>query len=368
MHDGGALGDAGTSRHLPAIDGLRAIAVLAVVAFHFDLKLPGGFLGVDLFFAVSGFVIARGLLVIATSPVSTADALRSFYLRRFWRLWPAFVALLATTVIIAIAIRPQHWDPASVTVRNALAALLAGSNWFQAATPDSAPIRGGAPLFRPLLHLWSLSIEEQFYLVLPIAILVFRKRAVSVATGIGLLCLAVSAATSALSSDGRWSFVATPARVGAVGAGVLVAVSLRGKRVGDRGNYGWVAAALIAISVGVMSRVSWNSKVIWQGGYFVFALIFGAVVWLVAQAGDTTAGRFLSHPILQWFGTRSYSLYLVNYPIAGYIGADGVTTMPERIVGVLVSLVLAEACFRLIELPLRKRGKTRVPELVPAGP
>jgi peptidoglycan/LPS O-acetylase OafA/YrhL len=209
--------------------------------------------------------------------------------------------------------------------------------------------------------MWSLSIEEQFYVVLPIVMLSFRRRAAKVATGIGVLCLVASAATAAVSPSGRWSFVATPARIGAVGAGVLVAVLLHGKREVRRGSYGWIAAGLLLGSISVMAVVSWDSKIIWRGGYFVFALIFGAVVWLVAQSGDSTCGRVLSHPIMQWFGTRSYSLYLVNFPIAGYIEADGLTTIPERIVGVLVSLGLAEAGYRLVESPLRKRG--RVSEL-----
>jgi peptidoglycan/LPS O-acetylase OafA/YrhL len=156
-------GRAHVNSHLPAIDGLRAVSIAAVMAFHFSLGLKGGFLGVDLFFAISGFVITRGLLLAATGTAPTTQLLTAFYRRRIWRLWPALFGLLLAVLVVGFVLKPSFWEEPDVTFRNAVAAVFAGGNWFQVAVAD--PPNGA---FRPLIHMWSLSIEEQFYLVLPL--------------------------------------------------------------------------------------------------------------------------------------------------------------------------------------------------------
>jgi peptidoglycan/LPS O-acetylase OafA/YrhL len=347
--------------HLPAIDGLRAVSIVAVLAFHFSLGLRGGFLGVDLFFAISGFVITRGLLVGAASDTPTVDLLKAFYRRRVWRLWPALFVLLLAVLGVGFILKPTFWEEPSVTLRNAIAAAFAGGNWFQVVVAD--PPDGA---FRPLIHMWSLSIEEQFYVVLPVLVLVGRRFARRAAGSVALVALGAPVVAALFSPSARWSFFATPARVGPIGAGVVVALLLSNRRVAQHGRstsrtlLAPVAFACMA-SFGLLTlTASWEQQWLWRGGYAVLPILYGMLVWTTAQLQESWWGRVLSLPPVLWLGSRSYSLYLVHFPLVGWLERSGEPAPRfERVGLLLLSLLLAEVSFRWIESPLRTRGTRR---------
>jgi peptidoglycan/LPS O-acetylase OafA/YrhL len=344
--------------HLAAIDGLRAISIVVVMAYHFSLGLKGGFLGVDLFFAISGFVITRGLLVSAASETSTRQLLQAFYRRRVWRLWPALFALLLAVLVVGFVLKPSFWEEPSVTLRNAIAAVFAGGNWFQVATPDPA-----AGLFRPLIHMWSLSIEEQFYLVLPAIVLLGRRQSQRVAAALGFFTLGAPVVAAMLSPNSRWSFFATPARIGPIGAGVLVAVVLA---TSSGWEYPRKASASVFAGIGFGCAVafavltlgaSWEQRWLWRIGYAALPILYGVLVWSTAQSQQSWWGSLLSLPAIQWLGSRSYSIYLVHFPLSGLLYRGGQTGPHLERVGLLViSLLVAELSFRFVESPFRIRG------------
>ncbi len=270
------------------------------MAFHFSLGLPGGFLGVDLFFAISGFVITRGLLVTAESSVSTGQALKQFYARRVWRLWPALLSMLLVIVGVALLVRPSYWEEPGVTLRNAVAAVFASGNWFQVVVEDP-PNKA----FRPLIHMWSLSIEEQFYLVLPLLVLLGRRHARRIATMIGAASIFTAFVAALLSPGPRWSFFATPARIGPVGAGVLVAVVLHGRRERSVPKIiGVLAGGLVAVMAIAMLLLTWEDRLLWRGGYAGLSVLYAAIVGATAVCTGTWWDRVMSIPPVQWFGTR----------------------------------------------------------------
>ncbi len=348
-----------TDPHLPAIDGLRAVSIVAVMAFHFSLGLQGGFLGVDLFFTISGFVITRGLLTSASGAVPTGQLLRAFYRRRIWRLWPALSMLLFVVAGVAIVVAPSYWEDSSVTLRNTVAAVFASGNWFQVAVPD--PADGG---FRPLIHMWSLSIEEQFYLVLPLAVLSARRHASRVASGVGAAAIFAALVAAFLSPSARWSFFATPARIAPVGVGVLVAVLLQRTTAAQHARrvpsmlFGLCGLGCAAIFGVLTLFASWEQRWLWRGGYAALAIVYGLLVWSTAQSQDSWWGRLLSIGPLQWLGSRSYSIYLVHFPLAGILDRSGqLAPHSERAGLVVASLLIAELSYRLIESPLRGVGR-----------
>lgn len=148
------------------IQGLRAVAVLAVLIFHAGLPLPGGFAGVDVFFVISGYVIT--LMLLREFSATGGISLKAFYKRRFWRLMPALSLLVSVVVLLGLVVLPPFGEQ-EVLAKTAVGAMLSVANFVISSSVGGyfdAPAEAN-----PLLNTWSLSVEEQFYLVLPIALL-----------------------------------------------------------------------------------------------------------------------------------------------------------------------------------------------------
>ena len=362
-------------RRFTGLDGLRAIAVAAVLVYHAEVGLlPGGFLGVDLFFVLSGFLITSLLLEAATA-TGRVDV-RTFWARRVRRLVPALLLVLAGTVAATVVLAPGELGPLR---RDVVAALAGVTNWELLAGGESYFEAASRPSL--LRHLWSLGVEAQFYLLWPIVL--------AVAIAVGRLWLALGAATAGavgsavamavlLDPGGDPSRVyfgtdthATGLLTGAVLAIVSSALPL--PDLGGRGHRFASAAATVAGTaalaavVGAFILADAYEPILYQGGLVAFVLAAAVVVGVLPAAGPLA--RVLELAPLRWLGERSYGIYLWHWPVyqLSRPGVDVNLDAPlVQLARVAVTLVLAELSWRLVEQPIRSRGwRVRRPHPAP---
>ncbi|MFC4812590.1 acyltransferase family protein [Paenibacillus sp. GCM10023250] len=365
----------GSSRYMPGLDGLRAIAVIAVIAYHLNLpRVPGGLLGVGIFFVLSGYLITD-ILLKQHAKAGRLD-LRDFWLRRARRLLPAMLIMLALVsgwLLIA--------DPARLAAMKGevASALLYYSNWRLIFHDVSYFESFGPP--SPLGHLWSLAVEEQFYLVWPLA-LVFLVGALKTRGRLLLAILAGAAASAGLMAllyvpglDPSRVYYGTDTRAFGLLIGAALAVvwpswklresiSLRRKLAVDAlGAAGLAAVALMIATVGEYDAF------LYQGGMVVFSLASAAVVAAMAHPASGLA-RAVGNKALLWLGARSYGIYLYHYPVIALStpAAQVEEFHPLRAaLQVLASVALAELSWRWVEEPIRRGAIGRLFEGLPAG-
>lgn len=354
---GAGTGDAG---RIAAIDGMRALAVAAVAAFHLGATwLSGGFLGVDLFFVISGFVITRLLLASDGAPGSV----RTFWERRARRLLPQVLLVVAAMGAWALVTQPA----VAGTVRGqGLAALLYVANWYNVFATVGYWDAGLAA--SPLNHLWSLAIEEQFYVLWPIVVLLVRRRAgrawrsrlqtvavVGVVASFGLQVLLAQA------SGTDRAYYGTDTRLGAILIGALVALRThaRAGRETERPPMIIEAATYPAVLVlgFLWATAHVSNEALFRGPLVIASLAGGVVVWSVAAMPDHALTNALGHPALVAVGRRSYAIYLWHFPVLvlvdeAHLGRGGVALLATRL---LATAVLAEVTLRLVEDPIRHR-------------
>lgn len=345
-----------SGRFLPAVQGVRAIAVLLVVLFHaWPAIVPGGYVGVDVFFVISGFLITR--LLLREAEANGRIDFVAFYARRLRRLLPALV-LVVVAVMAASSMLHAPLERKMLT-SSAVASLVYLSNiWFAHQSTDylAEDAHGN-----PLLHTWSLSVEEQFYLVWPALIwLVFRlaarspadahgrARAVFIAVTIGSLALCL-----ALAGYLRpWAFFGSPARAWEFAAGALVAL-WAGRVVPAAGRprvEQWVALGSL-----LFAALYFSSATPYPGLATVLPVAATCALLVSAVAGhDGAVSRTLSVSPMTWLGNLSYSWYLWHWPVLtftrdvlGYAGV-GATAL-----AVVLSLALAWVTYALVENPIR---------------
>lgn len=368
--------------HRPALDGLRGLAVLAVVAYHFDV-LEGGYLGVDLFFVLSGFLITS-LMIHEVDRTGTVS-LRAFWLRRARRLLPALYVVLLAGAAYAAFIASEVELPA--IRRDGISGLFYVANWAQITAHTAYFDRYGLPsIFR---HLWSLAIEEQFYLLWPLiagGILRFARRPVRV---LG----AVSAAGAAASmSAAVWMFTpgtpierlyfGTDTRVGAILVGAFVACvsSVASESRPVRARRSAVASALSSdtgrtvISLVMLGLLlySWvalhgTDPLLWQGGLALCGVVAGALIGVVGSRRPGALGMSLAVRPLVWFGTVSYGLYLWHWPVRvlldeSRIGLRGPALFVLRFA---VSVALAAVSYYAVEQPIRRGAQKTTGQRLP---
>jgi peptidoglycan/LPS O-acetylase OafA/YrhL len=365
LHEGrrGALG------HLPGLDGLRGLAVAGVVAFHAGFGgMAGGYLGVSTFFTLSGFLIASLLFARATR--QEGIVLRGFWGRRFRRLFPASVV---TLILVLALFAPTVATPDQLaSLRgDSLAALFNVANWWFILEGSSYGELFTAP--SPLLHFWSLAIEEQFYLVFPVVLwaIVRIGGARRVVVGGALAALATAslawAALGGLSVDRIYFGTGTRASellLGAVLAVVLTHGGLR-RRLAAPGPARTVVLALGAGALAVQLWWWWgleqSSAWLYRGGFTLYAALTCLVILAAAIPVGPVFAALRVAP-LRWLGARSYAVYLVHWPL--FLAARQTWGDADRWVltaGVVAaSLLLAELSFRVLERPIRLGA--RLPE------
>lgn len=345
---------------VPSLDGLRGLAVAAVLAFHHGFAWArGGFLGVSTFFTLSGFLITTRMLGEwrTTGRVDLTD----FWVRRVRRLLPAALLCL-TGVVLAARLVP---GAPGVLPGDAIAALAQVANWRAVAVGASYVDVFTSP--GPLQHFWSLAIEAQFYAVFPMVLvgaLAAGRRPLRVAAVVVAALLASSAAAAVAvhtPGDTRLVYYATHTRAAELLAGALLAVALasRGRRRGiaEAGRADRVIAALgaiaLAASVAAWATVTLGSTFLWEGGMVLYAAASVAVVAAARVPGPVRA--VLMVPALRALGRVSYGVYLFHWPVYLWLsqrrlGGSSPSLFAAR---VAVTLVLAVLSYRLVELPVR---------------
>jgi peptidoglycan/LPS O-acetylase OafA/YrhL len=355
----------GGPRRLPGLDGLRAIAVTAVVVFHLDPRwLPGGFLGVDVFFVVSGFLITT-LLVREHAATGTID-LGAFWTRRARRLLPALAVAVPFAVVLA---RLTEGDLLVGIGRQVVGAATFTSNWLEIAA-GSDYFAAGTPVL--LANLWSLAVEEQFYLLWPLAVLVLL-RVVRRPRGRAVVALAVAMTSTVLMAallDPEYPtrvYYGTDTHVMGLMIGAALAFAWTGPgRAGTR-SFLWyrhrrtVLGGSAAVLGLLLVTVDEASPITFRGGILLASLATaGLLLALVDRPGR--ARTLLELPAVRWVGARSYGIYVWHWPVVLVVGQDmpvqpgGTTYVLTRAWCLLVTLVLADLSYRFVETPVRRLG------------
>ncbi len=374
----------GTSPYLPGLDGIRAIAVLAVIAFHLNFGwASGGLLGVQAFFVLSGYLITD--LLVAEYGRHRGIGLKTFWIRRARRLLPALFVMLFVTVGFATLFQRTQL----AELRSDLpAGIFYVSNWWFIFHHVNYFAQFGPP--SPLGHLWSLAIEEQFYLVWPLLLLAgFRwlhtRRALITAT---LIAASASALEMAIlytpGANPNRVYEGTDTRAFALLIGAALAMWLpRSRPIGvvtNNARYllnGVGAVSLIAIFA-MFSQVDDNQPFLYEGGLLLLALLTAMLIGVTVHPGAQIR-TILGWEPLRWIGERSYGIYLWHYPVIVLTTPVGAPpNIPRALVQFAATLIIAALSWRYIEQPIRhgalrrfwqnirERGLTR-PHLEPAG-
>ncbi|MFZ8998932.1 MAG: acyltransferase family protein [Ilumatobacteraceae bacterium] len=349
----------------PALDGLRAIAVVAVVAYHLELPgATGGFLGVDLFFVVSGYLITT--LLLREHDVAGRIHLRGFWNRRFRRLVPPLVVVTAAVVGATRAWGvPEQW--ASIRA-DAVAALTYVANWRFIVDEQSYFESSFAP--SPLRHTWSLAVEEQWYLIWPMVVLVLarcrRSTSLMVVAGVSVVS-AVAMSLGHDPADSSTVYYGTHTRAQQLLVGSLLAWWLHRapERISRRDEPWHRVAGVVALGgfLALVVVVSDGSSWLYHGGFLVVSLWCAVLVHAVASADGGSLPELARRP-LRRLGERSYSIYLWHWPVIVFVGPPSGVDVSRPVLVVLQIVVIAaatEATHRLVERPLRNRGAQRLP-------
>ena len=359
------------NRRLPGLDGLRGIAVLAVIIYHADVSmLVGGFLGVDVFFVLSGFLITA-LLIDELTRTNTVDRAR-FYMRRIRRLMPALFLVLFFSVLVSGLF---VLDAAYHVRRDLPWAVTFVLNWSYLFFEQSYFVNISRP---PLLqHLWSLSVEEQFYVIWPILLIALYKvkirnisPRVKIFTASIFLALASTAWMIHLSVSNGFPIPNDPSRVyfgtdtHAMGLliGCAAAALWRPDRLNERltpdratamNGLGFLSLAGLAYFFLYVSELN---EFLYRGGFLVLSILTAILVVVAAHPG-LKFGSQLGNPVLKWFGDRSYGIYLWHWPIFVLMRSGIDIQWPEPIAFVAkiaIVLVIADVSYRFVEMPIRQ--------------
>jgi peptidoglycan/LPS O-acetylase OafA/YrhL len=352
MHDGRGTADSHQTAYRPDLDGLRAVAVLSVIAYHLSKSaLPGGYLGVDIFFVLSGFLITN---VIWREAANRNFSIARFYERRVRRILPALSVVLI--VVSACAVKLLLPFDLKDYARSVFATLTFVANiYFWRDTGYFGKLAEE----KPLLHVWSLGVEEQFYIIFPLFVLLcirWRRSALLPLTAT-LVLLSLMANILAIHwAQGPAAFYLLPTRAWEIGAGALLALAAPAKILHPwlRQILALLAAALIIIGL--------YFKELSLGGMVpaAFWVVVGTTLAIyLGSAGGSWLTLALSRSVLVWFGLISYSLYLWHWPIlvfARYYLVQS-TLSPVEAAGVfLLSVSLAALSLRFVERPFRNRA------------
>ncbi|HEC2178739.1 TPA: acetyltransferase [Staphylococcus delphini] len=350
-------------RYMPGLDGIRAVAVIAIIIYHLNPQwLWGGFLGVDTFFVISGYLITSLLL---TEYHNTGKIeLTSFWLRRVKRLIPAVLFLVMGVLVLTLIFMPTEIQKVRA---DSIAAIFYVSNWWY--------IMQNVDYFeqfavQPLKHLWSLAIEEQFYLVFPIvllSLLSFIRRLKSIRI-IFLILLVISMITMMVlyvpNENVARVYFGTDTRIQTLLMGVLLALVWPPFQLKAKVNRKMRMMIDTAGVVGLVilficfKFVSETNSILYYGGFFLIS----AVTLLVIASSVHPSGyfaKFLGNKVFTFIGSRSYSLYLWHYPIIVLIHhqfVQGQIPPLVYVVEILLMILMAEFSYKFIEQPFRKEG------------
>lgn len=387
-----AAGQAHNSRpisavgYLPGLDGMRAIAVVAVMIYHANTDwLPGGYLGVEVFFVISGYLIT--LLLIGEHERNGKVALGQFWLRRARRLLPALGVMLALVTAYTAAFQP---DSLGQLRGDVVAGLTYVTNWYQIWVGQGYTAAGD---FAPLRHLWSLAVEEQFYLLWPLVMMVILARGsrnlLRSAQWLVVAAVAVTVVSVVAFTPGRiagcdvtpeqyWMigdrciskldtlYLSSVTRSSGLLLGAAFAMMWRPAAImrGPLRTKGLALDLMGVIGILGLFAMFWTvhlvgpdggSAILFRGGLLLCAVLTLMITAAVTHSHAFT-GRILGNPVLLWVGTRSYGLYLYHWPIYQAIRkvAGNPLSVTDFVLAMIASGVITEISYRVIETPIRR--------------
>ena len=342
----------------PDVEGLRAIAVVSVLIYHAWPKvLTGGFVGVDVFFVLSGFLITR--LLVKELASSGTISLPTFWARRFRRLLPASSLMIVATLLASL------WMLAPLSRKNLAmdtvgAATYSANFGFAARYGDYLAEQAARSDPSPLLHMWSLAVEEQFYLIWPLLLLgltrwAYRYRRLLVTVAAAMFVAGIGVSVWWTNTNATWAYYMLPARMSELLAGALLALSpalLASIPRALRAPLGWAGIAAILYAV---FRFTEQTEF---PGIAAMIPVLGtcAVIASAARRGDGWEPTpLLGHPVMQWIGKHSYGIYLWHWPVLVLARAKwGQEISSIALVACLaVSIALAAVSLKLVEDPTR---------------
>ena len=358
------------SKYLPSIDSLRALAVLAVIIYHVDVNyLPGGFLGVDLFFVLSGYLISS--LIIKEYKKTGSLNLYNFYIRRARRLLPAVYFMITVVLVVivmfnGVLLKKSHLD--------AIFGYIYSSNWWYIFHKLDYFDSFGSQ--SPFKHLWSLAIEEQFYMIFPLLFLLINRKKkdkdgfyklnrnfLYVILGVILVSLIVHIILFDINNISRIYF-GTDTRafsllVGAVGA-ILYPMDKLNTKITPQENLLYSVVSLISIAalITIMIYTSEYNTWLYRGGFLLVAIL-GIIIIISSGKQHTVMAKLLSFKPVVFIGKISYSLYLWHFPVlvlttpVSEIGKPNIFFVVLR---VILTFILAIISYALVETPIRKLG------------
>ena len=346
-------------RHVPALDGLRGLALLGVLFFHANGALPGGYLGVDLFFVLSGYLITS--LLLAEQRETGRIQLSTFWVRRARRLFPALLSLMP-----AVAIYGRYFARSEELLplrAQALAALAYVANWQTILAHRSYWQLFAAP--SPLEHTWSLSIEEQFYVLWPLLVTYLLKRYSSRALlGVSLLLSALSMAAMYLlftPENSTRAYLGTDTRMAGILVGAALATLISPNQTFHARTVRWLdgLGALSLLGLGfAWVKLRGSNPFLYHGGFWLTEL--GVLVLIVcAVAGpQSRVARALAVRPLTLLGTISYGVYLWHWPVNVFLTSQRVHLhgFPMYALRFAVTFAIAIASYWLLERPIRRNG------------
>ena len=344
------------TRYVPALDGIRAIAVVAVIVYHLHLPhCSGGLLGVAVFFTLSGYLIT-GLLLDERDREGRID-FGGFWMRRMRRLMPALVAVVLVVLTVTAVARP---DDLGTRAAEGGTALVYVNNWWVILRGTSYFDLFAGP--GPLDHLWSLSIEEQFYLVWPLLLIgmlwLFRGRRLPLIAVAALLAIGSFVLLWVLAVPGfdvTRAYEGTDTRIGGILLGAIAALLTRNRRPGHRLAAGAAGAVGLA---GVFAVLVFSTdKGMGVFHWAILAVSAATALLAVGVAGEATlVGRLLGLAPLRWLGERSYGLYLWHMPAVAFLPSRGMSELKWSLLVVAVTVGLAELSWVVLEDPIRRHG------------
>ena len=327
-----------------SLDGVRGVAILAVMAYHFRsathaIPTRGGFLGVDVFFVLSGFLITS----LLCDELATKGRIRLtlFYARRAQRLLPALFTMIALFLIWAVTFGPNDW--VAGYLKDAFAAIFYFENWFRGFNPAGA--------HPGLLHTWSLSVEEQFYLLWPIALVtsvrVAGRRGALVTATAGVAIIPVIRALTYHPGHAAEIFFFT--RFDMLLVGCAVALLLAGGM--ERRPPSWVSWAAVLVILGFLVAAVNPSRNLHAVGFSLFAAACGVVLWTLVTRPQWLITRLLERRTIVGIGRISYGLYLWHMPVFVMVRQYVPHVRFAGPLSLLLTFVVALASYRFVEWP-----------------
>lgn len=350
-------------RYITGLDGIRTLAVLGVIIYHlFPSQLPGGYLGVTIFFVVSGYLITD-LLNQEWIQYGRID-IWGFYKRRFQRLYPALIILLVSASTYIVLFQQDLLKNLRAIIWSSL---LYVNNWWQISNNLSYFDNFGSP--SPFTHIWSLAVEAQFYLIWPFMCIIFfhmNRSAVKASRMITLLAI-VSAGLMAWmyvpGVDPTRIYYGTDTRMFSILIGCWLAFrwpsSLLAEQTTRLTRWGINLSGLVALGYLIYAffTMHFDNPFLYRGGMVLVSIAAAVLVAAVVHPA-AYMNRFMTNPVFSWVGTRSYGIYLYQLPVMVFYDAKITDVNDNSFINILIEialiLVLSELSYRLFERPLRR--------------